>query len=59
MTDYERRVWQAMGCAKTLIKHGTPAGLAISRAATKYGVNVSDVASKLGQRAAHAKAWRK
>jgi hypothetical protein len=60
MTDYEHRVWQAVGCARTLIKLGRCApGLAIHRGATKYNVDQGHVASRLGQRASRVKQARR
>lgn len=57
-SGYEHRVWQAVGCARTLIHHGKPAALAIWRGASKYGVDQTDVASRLGQRGARVRQRR-
>ena len=57
---YEHRVWQAVGCAKTLItKAGKPGGVAVTLAARKYDVDTSDVASRLGQRGGVARRGRR
>jgi hypothetical protein len=49
--DYipNKTLYKAVMFARKMIREGTPPGLAITRAATYYGVGVSDVAHYTGQ----------
>jgi len=54
-----QNVFKAVNFAASMKKKGTPAGLAIHKAASYYNVDKSEVASHLGKRGAEVSNWKR